>query len=199
MGAAMQLSDLLPHLVLLLGGTLATSIGLGPLFRSARGRSLLERTTWRGMTTLVLGFLGISAGGLYAVWRLSIDRLADLTPSPSTLLIVGLLVGLPLSLPTAIGTWSEVRRARRREAPATRDDRREYAGSLAKQIREVSEGQTNVSAQVGGDGGRVLQLDGDLDSRKGERLVAALRTELKDLGFKRVEGRGPGGKWWTRV
>jgi hypothetical protein len=51
---------------------------------------------------------------------------------------------------------------------------------------------------VGGDGGRVLVLEGDLDAAEGERLTAALRAELEGLGFRRVEGAGGKG-WWTRV
>ena len=45
----------------------------------------------------------------------------------------------------------------------------------------------------------VLYFEGDLASDQGEKLVAALRSEMKELGFKRVEGKGPRGDWWTNV
>ena len=60
-------------------------------------------------------------------------------------------------------------------------------------------GESQVTASVGGDGDRMLIFEGDLRSDQGEKLVAALRHEMKDLGFKRVEGKGPSGTWWTKV
>jgi hypothetical protein len=125
----------------------------------------------------------------------------SLLTTPGGMLLFGLLVGLPFSLPTLIAVWSDETGLKKkpRAAPATKDDRRAFAEKLAKQIVEVSERGTEVTATVGGDGGRVLFFDGDLAADQGEKLVAALRSEMKELGFKRVEGKGPKGAWWTTV
>jgi hypothetical protein len=56
-----------------------------------------------------------------------------------------------------------------------------------------------VKASLTGDKGKVLMITGDLQRAEGDKLVAALRGELKGLGFQRVEGEGPKGKWWSPV
>ena len=70
---------------------------------------------------------------------------------------------------------------------------------MVKQILDVSPRPRRLSASVGGDGGRVLRLEGDIDPAEGERLTAALRSDLAELGFKRVEGTGNASEWWSRV
>ena len=118
--------------------------------------------------------------------------------------LFGLLVGLPLSLPGLFLLWSDARsertrRLRRRDVVPTKDDRRAYAEDLARQIRDVSPTPREVRGSIGGEGGRVLVLSGDVDAAEGERLTAALRRDLSELGFKRVEGSGGDRSWWTRV
>lgn len=51
---------------------------------------------------------------------------------------------------------------------------------------------------IGGAGGTVLKFEGDLSAEEGERLTVALRADLKEVGFKRVEGGGAK-SWWVRV
>ena len=56
-----------------------------------------------------------------------------------------------------------------------------------------------MHTSIGGNGGTILKLEGDFSAKEGERLTDALREDLKSLGFKRVEGKGAGGDWWSRV
>ena len=202
---SMELSDFLPHFALALIGGLATSVGLGQLGRTKRGRAILGRIKGPVLGVVSVVFLAVSGGGLYWMIQRLLENPEQATDllTPGVMLAFGLLVGLPFCLPTVITTWMDSRPGKKkgaRTAPATRDDRRAFAKRLEDQIREVGEKDQVVNASVGGDGDRVLMLEGSLRSDQGERLVAALRNEMKDLGFKRVEGTGPGGKsWWAKV
>jgi hypothetical protein len=73
------------------------------------------------------------------------------------------------------------------------------AADLGRQIEEISPTPRKVVASVGGDGGRVLSLEGDIDAEEGDRLTTALRADLQELGFKRVEGGTGSTTWWSRV
>ena len=73
-----------------------------------------------------------------------------------------------------------------------------FAENLARQVREFSDPGREVKVTIGGDGGRVLKFEGDLSAEQAERLTAALRADLKEVGFKRVEVDAPE-KWWVRV
>ncbi len=70
---------------------------------------------------------------------------------------------------------------------------------LVRQIQSVSPRTRTLQATVGGEGGTVLSFQGDLDAKEGERVTAALRADLEELGFRRVEGEAAGRSWWTRV
>jgi hypothetical protein len=74
-----------------------------------------------------------------------------------------------------------------------------FAKDLVRQIEEFADTPRGVKASLTGDKGRVLMIAGDLQRAEGDKLVAALRGELKELGFQRVEGEGPKGKWWSPV
>jgi hypothetical protein len=63
----------------------------------------------------------------------------------------------------------------------------------------VSPTPRSVSASIGGEGGRVLVLSGDIGADEAERLTTALRADLVELGFKRIEGGKGSKQWWTRV
>jgi len=95
------------------------------------------------------------------------------------------------------------RRASEKEArkskPPSRAERVKYARELATQIRDVSPERSGLSAAVSGEDGEVMVFQGPLERAEGDRLVAALRADLTDRGFKRVEGEGAAGKWWSRV
>ena len=109
-----------------------------------------------------------------------------------------------MSLPGVVFAWSDARtkekaQKKRRDFVPTKDDRRKFADDLVRQIKEVSPKPREVRASVGGDGGRVLMLEGEIDAAEGERLTAAIRADLAALAFKRVEGKHGSREWWSRV
>lgn len=202
------LGDFVPHMVMLLVGGTSTSLGLAWLARRPAGRARLGRTRPWGMA--LGGLASVAVGGVSLLWM--VRRVLDAggpdvsLPSPWQLLLFGAGLGLPLALPGLLLVWSEERPEKvaernRRIASATKDDRRAFAERLADQIRDASNRPRELTVQVGGEGGRVLEFRGDLARKEGERLVAALRSEMRDLGFKRAEGgkEGGGPGWWTRV
>lgn len=197
------MGDFVWRLVLMTIGALVTSVGLGQLARSRRGRAVLAPMKGWAVTGIALLFLAVSGGGLFWFVRriLGSENPRGFVPSAAAFLVLGLLVGLAFSLPGVFMGWSEARGGgkKKRTGPATRDDRRAFADQLAGQIREASDRNTEIVVRTGGDGERLLLIEGDLDSTQGNRLVTALRAEMKDLGFKRVEGTGPAGDWWAPV
>lgn len=197
-----ELQDLAPQLFFLLVGGLAASLGPG-WWAGRWGRARLARTGGWVVALASLGLVAVAAGGLYWMVRDLGERFlaGPATISPLRFLLAGILVGLPLSLPTVLASWHGARRDSRKpaRAPATRDERRAFADRIGQQIRDATRPPREVEASIVGDGGRVLLLEGDLKREEGDRLVAALRGELEELGFKRVQGKGTGGDWWTRV
>ena len=198
--------DFAPHIVALLGGGLATSLGLTYVARTARVQArLLQTRTW----IFGLSCAALTGGAVAAAYRMARTLVSTggtglENVSPGQLLAFGIAIGVPLSLPGVVLAWSDVRarekaRTKRRDRVATKDDRRAFAIDLVEQIHDVSPKPRQVTVEVTGDGGRVLTLEGDIDSLEGERLTAALRADLADLGFKRVEGRNGTKKWWSRV
>lgn len=200
------LRDFAPSLVALLVGGLGVSIGVTLLVRSARARARLAHTSGRAFGLLTIS--AIAAAGLVGFWAVRPLLRGPTTDggmaSPLALLFVGIAVGLPISLPVVFLAWSDARaeakrRSKRRETVPTKDDRRAYANDLLRQIQEASDRPRELSVTVGGDGGRVLILTGDIHPDEIERLTAALRQDLKDLGFRRVEGEGGSKRGWARV
>ncbi len=202
------LRDYVPHMVMLLLGGLGTSLGLAWLGRRPRGRAGLRRTRTWGIA--LIGVIAIAVGAAALMWM--VRRMLEAggpdvsLPSPWELFLLGAGLGLPLALPGLLLVWSEERPEKvaernRRIASATKDDRRAFAERLAGQILEASDRPRELTVEAGGDGGRVLEFHGDLAREEGDRLVAALRGEMRELGFKRAEGGGRGGgpRWWTRV
>ena len=193
-------------MVALLIGGLATSLGPMFLTRTKRGRALLLRANAVGLALFALAVLAAGGGAAYWMVRAVLDTAggAPALPSPLPLLGVGLCVGLALSLPSVFMAWIETRAAeklkhQRRERVATKDDRRAFVEDLARQIRDVSHPPREVRTSIAGNGGTILELEGDFSAKEGERLTDALREDLKSLGFKRVEGKSAGGDWWSRV
>lgn len=81
----------------------------------------------------------------------------------------------------------------------TKDDRRAYAEKIAQQIMDLSPKPRKLTARISGDGGTVLVFEGEIDAIEGERLTKALRIDLSDVGFKRVEGKDGAREWWSPV
>jgi len=195
-----------PHIVAMLAGGLGMSLGVAYLARSVRGQARLVRTGGWALALFAVVSIAIGVGAAYWLIRPILDSAGTNVAlgSPAQLFVLGVLLGLPLSLPVIVVAWYDARaeekkRSKRKDAVATKDDRRAFADGLARQILEASDRPRDLHASIEEDGGRVLMLEGDIDAQEGERLTAALRRDLKDLGFKRVKG-GRGSKtWWSRV
>ena len=195
-----------PHVMALLAGGLVTSLGMTYVARTERaGATLVKLNGWVfALACLAL----VGGGGAAAFWQLR-SALAEQSPrlegnTPAQLLLFGLVIGVPLALPGVVFAWSDAHakekaRKKRRDFVPTKDDRRKFADDLVRQIKDVSPKPRDVTASVGGDGGRVLMLEGEIDAQEGERLTAALRADLDELAFKRVEGKHGTREWWSRV
>lgn len=200
------MSDFIPHLVFMLVGGLASSIGLGQFARSARGQAMLSSTRVWAMGLFTVVSLGAMGGAGWWMVRRVLDAADGPNPfgSPWLLLVFGLAIGLPMSLPQVLTTWSQLRPEKvaareQKAADATREDREEYVTQLVEQIRNATTDDREMEGFTRGEDGRVLWLEGDLAREEGERLVAALRREMTEVGFTRVEVRGGKGNWWTKV
>jgi hypothetical protein len=200
------LRDFAPHILALLSGGLIGSLGVTYLARRSRAQAKLARMSGWVFGLVCTGVVAGGGGGAVLLVRAAIAtqglRLNSI--GPAQLLLFGFLVGIPLSLPGVVFAWSDARarerrRLKRKDFVPTKDDRRRFASDLARQIEEVSPKRRSVMVSIGGEGGRVLVIEGDIDAQEGERLTAALRTELTEHGFKRVEGKQESDEWWSRV
>ena len=194
----------------MLVGGLVPSVGFMYLARSVRGRALLARTRGRTLALLAVLVAGACAATVYFVTLRVLGSLHQAGPhrpsypSAPVFLLFGLVVGLFLAVPPTVLAWVDERararaRSKRRNHAPTREERRAFAEDLARQIRELSVPRRDVRVTVGGDGDRVLVVEGPLDAQEGEKLTSALRSDLRELGFKRVEGSGGTNDWWTPV
>lgn len=202
----MELRELVPHMVAMLVGGLAASLGLSWWARKPQRRTLLGRIEWWGMAAFATIAVGGVVGGVYWIFRKVSENpnAEELFRSPWLFLLMGVVIGLPFSLPGLLTAWSDARPAKvaareQKRKSATEQDRLEFAHKLVEQIKEFSQTPREVSASLSDDRGTVLVFSGDLGRAEGDRLVAALRDEMTDLGFKRVEGDGGRVKWWARV
>ncbi len=194
------------HFVALVVGGLIGSLGLSLGARTRRVQPwLAPRPGWQ----VALGSVALIVGGIVGGWRigarlLETDAAAFHTLPLPLVALFGIAIGLPISVPGIAAAWSEARRKDRkakkvRDFVPTKDDRRDYADQIVRQILDVSPRPRNLSASISGDGGTVLLFEGDIDAEEGERLTAALRADLTEVGFKRVEGVHGGKEWWSRV
>jgi hypothetical protein len=198
--------EFIPHLVLMLVGGLGSSVGLGQFAQSGKGRAILGASRGWAMGLFTAVSLASMGGAGWWMVRRVLNAADASTPfgSPLVLFAFGLAIGLPMSLPQVLSTWNQLRPEKiaareKRAAEATREDREEYAVQLAEQIRDAAAEPRPIEAFTRGKEGKVLWLEGELARDEGERLVAALRRELSEVGFTRVEARGGKGNWWTKV
>jgi hypothetical protein len=195
-----------PEVLALLAGGLAASLGPTWLLRTERARATLVKVRPRLLALACTAIVAIGAAGAWLQVRSALTG-GSLDParvSPASLLLFGFLLGMPLSLPGVLFAWSEARSReaaarRRKDFVPTKDDRRRFAEDVVRQIVELSPRPREVRASIGGDGGRVLVFEGDIDAAEGERLTAALAADLQALGFRRVEGKLGATTWWSRV
>lgn len=205
-GMTSTLADFAPHILALLVGGLLGSLGAAYLARRPKAQERLARLGAWAFTMLCVGLVAGGGGGALLLVRQALTgqsiRVEDIPPAQ--LFLFGFLIGLPLALPGVVFAWSDARTRRERELKRrdfvpTKDDRRRFASDLARQIEEISPERRSVAVSVGGDGGRVLLIEGAIGAREGERLTAALRADLAEHGFKRVEGKQGSREWWCRV
>jgi hypothetical protein len=195
-----------PEILALLVGGLTASLGPTWLLRTERARARLAnvRPWLLAVACSLIVAVGAVGAWLQVRWAMTDGSLDPTRVSPGSLLLFGFLLGTPLSLPGVLFTWSEARsRAaaarRRKDFVPTKDDRRKFAEDVVRQIVELSPRPREVRANIGGDGGRVLVFEGDIDAAEGERLTTALAADLEALGFRRVEGKCGSKTWWSRV
>ena len=189
---------------MLLGG-LSASFGIPWLLRTARGRESLVNMKRSVLALFAVASLGLGGGAVYWMVTAMFDSIGSQPEfaSPVVMLLVGLAIGLPMSLPGVVLVRMETRatdekKRKRKDRVVTRDDRRAFAENLGRQVREFSDPGREVKVTIGGDGGTVLLFEGDMSAKQAERLTAALRSDLQEVGFKRVEVGKPK-DWWVRV
>ena len=194
-----------PQIAAMLFGGLSTSLGTTWLLRRPHGREMLLNMKGSGIALFVVASLGLGAGAIYWIVTAMLDSIGGQPElaSAGAMLLFGLAIGLPMSLPGVVSAWTDARATdeknrKRKDRVVTKDDRRTFAENLARQVRELSDPPREVKVTIAGDGGTVLRFEGDLSAKEAERLTAALRSDLKEVGFKRVEG-GKSKNWWVRV
>lgn len=194
-----------PQIIALLLGGLTASIGTPWLLRTARGRALLVNMKRSSLALFALVSLGLGAGAVYWIVTATLDSIGGQPElaSPVVMLLLGLGIGLPMSLPGVVLARMDARakdekKRKLKDRVFTKDDRRAFAENLGCQVSEFSDPGREVKVTIGGDGGRVLLFEGDMSSEQAERLTAALRSDLKEVGFKRVED-GKSKNWWVPV
>ncbi len=194
-----------PQMAAMLLGALSASFGTPWLLRTARGRELLVNMKRSGLALFVVVSLGLGGGAVYWIVTALLDSIGGQPElaSAGVMLLLGLAIGLPMSLPGVVlaridARATDEKKRKRKGRVVTKDDRRAFAEDLGRQVLEFSDPGREVKVTIGGDGGTVLLFEGDMSAKQAERLTAALRPDLKEVGFKRVEVGKPK-NWWVRV
>lgn len=205
----MDSTDVTPLLgwgMLIVAGGLVGSFGLNSIIKSRLGRAFIRRWRWWGIGLYYVVVVGGIVGGFGYVFALLLRSMDDASAleSPWIFLTFGLAAGLPFTLPPMTTIWREERSPRRAAREKTKtvsaEERLEYAKELERQLAEYVGDMQAIAVRTSGDRRAVLQLEGDLDRERGERLVAALRADIEAHQFQRVEGGPPGSKkWWVRI
>ncbi len=200
--------DLMPVIglsMLILAGGLLGSFGANTVVRSGMGRAFVTKWRWWGVAIYFLVVVTVVVAGLGWVLRSLVANLNtdSLFESPWFFFTFGVVMGLPFTLSAVTGVWRQHRdaqaRAEKKKKPASREDRREFAKDLERQLREFVGDTRTIKVELQGDEGTVLLLQGEITRQEGERLVAALRADIDAVDFRRVEGKSEKGKWWVRI
>jgi len=202
----MDRTSLIALLVLTLVGGMLGSLGASTLLRSERGRAVVARWKWWGLSLYALVVL--AAAAVFTVWAYN-SVIQNPEPdgsfgSPWPFFAFGVAAGLPFTLFTAIAVRHQAKqvaeRSRKRKLkPASRQERLEFAKKLEGQLREYSDELRTATVKTQGDKGTVLVVHGKISREQAERLVNVLRSELQDLGVQRVESGDAEKSWWVRV
>jgi hypothetical protein len=200
----MDRSTLLGFLALTFAGGMLGNFGPGMLMRSRRGRALVCRWKWWGVTLYFLAVGGavasIIAWAFYAV--ISEQQNAATVESPWFFFTFGIAAGLPFTLSTLVSVRRTSRMAAdkaKRKKPASRQERLDFAKSLEGQLRDFSEDLKEATVVVKGKENTIVAIHGGVTREQADRLVKVLRSDLLDLGIQRVENGDDDDKWWVRV
>jgi hypothetical protein len=202
----MDTSSLVILLLVTFAGGILGSLGISTLLRSQRGRLIVVGWKWRGMTlylsSIAVVVVVIVAWVYYAAIR---DPGAGGSfGSPVLFFVFGIAAGLPFTLATVVtvrrqARMAEERARKRKEKPASRQERREFASKLEKQLQEYSNELKGAKVRIQGDRGTVMTIHGNVSREQAEKLVHVLRGDLRDLGIERVESGDVAKNWWVRV
>ena len=202
---SLELMPIIGLSMLILAGGLLGSFGASTVVRSRMGRAFVIKWRWWGLAIYYLVVVTVVVAGLGWVLRSLVANLDanSLFESPWFFFTFGVVMGLPFTLPAVTGVWRSHRealaRAEKKQKPATRQERLEFAKDLERQLREYVGDTRAIKVELQGDEGTVLFLQGEITRQEGERLVAALRADIDTVDFRRVEGKSEKGKWWVRV
>jgi len=185
-------------------GGLLGNFGPGMLMRGERGRAIVTKWKWWGVSLyfLLVGAV-VAAVVTWAYISVVGEQGATATlESPLFFFAFGLAAGLPFTLTTLFSVRRtariEAERAKRTK-PASKQERLDFAKNLEEQLREFSDDLKEARVKVKGKESTVVAIHGGVTRDQAERLVNVLRGDLLDLGIQRVESGDEQQKWWVRV
>ena len=96
----LEIREIAPHIVTMLLGGLASSLGLGVISRRPGGRAFLSRVEWWGLALFAIGSVATLVGGFYWLFRRlsEIPAVGPTFPSPFAFLLIGFGAGLVTEL-----------------------------------------------------------------------------------------------------
>jgi len=193
-------------LLLVFAGGILGSLGVSVLLRSRRGRSFVVGWKWWGMALYFTAIVAAIAGVVVWVYYSAVRNPAASEPfgSPLLFFVCGIAAGLPFTLATVVtvrreARWVRERARMRKEKPASRQERLEFAKRLEEQLQEYSTELRDAKVRIQGDKGTVVAIHGNVTREQAEKLVHVLRGDLQDLGIERVESGDVAKHWWVRV
>jgi hypothetical protein len=202
----MDTSSLAILLLTTFAGGILGSLGMSTLLRSQRARSIVVGWKWRGMALYFSSIAVVVAGVVTWVYYSAVRNIgaSGSFGSPVLFFVFGIAAGLPFTLATVVtvrrqASMAEERARKRKEKPASRQERREFASKLEKQLQEYSNELKDAKVRIQGDSGTVMTIHGSVTREQAEKLVHVLRGDLQDLGIERVESGDVTKNWWVRV